>query len=535
MNLKNHSFFCLAVCLCTADFAHAKTEQAQSNCDQSPNLTFKANDIFDLTDPNTVFLHQWANLLHIKTKGITLINESAFFIDKCDVSQADIDELERHLRKQKYIREATVTVNEENKIDVETWDNWSLMPTVDFGRKGGINKYAIGIKDRNLLGLGIDAELEYFSNNQRTGYKFDTQFPLFLSQNINGSIRLTSSDDGSSQAIYLKKDFVSFDTEQAYKVGINNFNQIDSQFQNGVTVAEYNHDQSYAIAHWQWLLSDSNSQTLRYGVGYIREKHQFSDLAIPTLSTAGFLPENRDYQYPFLSIEYLQKDYRKLTNFNLINQIEDFNIGWHVSGLIGRDFANTALSPDAIWQFTFSKGLQTSENGFLFFNGHFEGEQYSTPDVQSRAQLSFSTEYFYKFNHNWGAYFKNANTVSNNPFLDAPIALGDDSGVRGYPLNYQHGESTTQFTLEARYYPHINIYKLFELGGAAFIDAGRSFGDSPISNVNTSTLTSVGLGARLYSTHSSEAQVIHIDVVKPLATDINISGIEFRITTKHSF
>ena len=535
MNPKLPYIISLVAYLCGANLVLAASEEAQPNCDQTTNLNLKTNDIFDLTDPDTIFLHHWANLLHIKTKDITLINESAFFIQKCDIAQADIDELERHLRKQKYIREAKVTVNDDNKVDVETWDNWSLMPTVDFGRKGGINKYAIGIKDRNLLGLGIDAELEYFSNNQRTGYKFDTQFPLFLDRNINASIRLTSSDDGSSRAIFLNKDFVSFDTEQAYKVGINNFNQIDTQFQNGVTVAKYNHDQSYAVAHWQWLLSDSNNETLRYGIGYIRDKHQFSDLAIPTLFTSGYLPENRDYQYPFLSLEYLQKDYRKLTNFNLINQIEDFNIGWHVYGLIGRDFSNTPQSPDAIWEFTFSKGLQTSENGFLFFDGQFEGEFNSTSVTQDRTQLSFSTEYFHKFNNNWGAYFKNSNTISKNPFLDAPIALGDDSGVRGYPLNYQHGKSTTQFTLEARYYPHINIYKLFELGGAAFIDTGKAFGDSPIGNVNNSTLTSVGLGARFYSTHSSEAQVIHIDIVKPLSTDMNVSGVEFRITTKHSF
>jgi hypothetical protein len=109
------------------------------------------------------------------------------------------------------------------------------------------------------------------------------------------------------------------------------------------------------------------------------------------------------------------------------------------------------------------------------------------------------------------------------------------SGVRGYPLQYQHGTSTTQFTVEARYYPHINIYKLFELGGAAFIDSGKAFGNSPIANTNSSVLTSVGLGARFYSTHSSEAQVIHLDIVKPLSTDINVNNVEFRITTKHSF
>jgi|TARA_R110002012_G_C11668056_1_gene612780 hypothetical protein len=150
MNPKLPYIISLVAYLCGANLVLAASEEAQPNCDQTTNLNLKTNDIFDLTDPDTIFLHHWANLLHIKTKDITLINESAFFIQKCDIAQADIDELERHLRKQKYIREAKVTVNDDNKVDVETWDNWSLMPTVDFGRKGGINKYAIGIKDRNL-------------------------------------------------------------------------------------------------------------------------------------------------------------------------------------------------------------------------------------------------------------------------------------------------------------------------------------------------------------------------------------------------
>ncbi len=148
---------------CRAQAANATDD----NCNQKDKIEFKTNDIFNLEDSDTIFLHRWANFFHIKTKNKTLYNEAAFFIKKCDVSQADLEELERHLRGKKYIRDTRVSRNENSdKITVETWDNWSLMPTVDFGRKGGKNKYAIGIKDRNFLGLGIDAELESFTNEQ---------------------------------------------------------------------------------------------------------------------------------------------------------------------------------------------------------------------------------------------------------------------------------------------------------------------------------------------------------------------------------
>jgi len=239
--------FSISLILC-ASLSSAWANQ-EKNCNQIENVIFDTHDIFDLTDSDSIFVHHWANFLHIKTKQKTLINESAFFLNKCQINDDDLQELERHLRNEKYIRDASVTLAENGKIKVQTWDNWSLMPTIDFSRKGGKNKFAIGITDRNLLGLGINAEIEYFSNDQRTGYKFKSQFPLYLKNNINASIRLTSNDDGSSEAVFLEKKFVSFDTSHAFKIGFNNFNQIDTQYENGVESNQYNHQQDYLTAN----------------------------------------------------------------------------------------------------------------------------------------------------------------------------------------------------------------------------------------------------------------------------------------------
>jgi hypothetical protein len=512
-------------------------------CTQAESTTFITNSIFDLSDKAAVFIHNWANALHIKTKEKTLLNESAFFLNKCKITDKDLQELERHLRSKKYIRESSVTYLEDKKIKVETWDNWSLMPTVDFGRKGGQNKFAIGLKDRNLLGLGIDAEIEYFSDDQRTGYKFDTQFPLFLQNNINASIRLTRNDDGTSEAAFLQKKFVSFDTKNAYKIGFDNFNQIDTQYENGVESSQYLHNKHYTTASWHWLYKDSANDTLRFGLGYTADKHTFAkvtDLASinPTLTNTSSdvdLPVDRAFNYPFISIEYLEKDFRKLTNLNLINQIEDFNLGWNASANLGTDLSNNHDSPVLIWQSNLSKGVDLFDKSFLFFEASFEGELYDTKENKNRQLIKINTEYFQKFNNSWGGYFKNTNQLSKNQFADSPIVLGSETGVRGFPLQYQHGRHSTQFTFEARYYPHINIYKLLELGAAAFVDTGRVFGQSERSKNQSPWMTSVGLGARFYSTHSSESRVIHLDIIKPITSDPNVNSIEFRITTKHSF
>lgn len=502
-------------------------------CDQTDDVTFVTNDIFDLSDKDTIFLHEWANFFHIKTKNITLLNESAFFLDKCQISKDDLQELERHLRSKKYIRNASVKYNEDNKVEVTTWDNWSLLPTASFGRKGGSNTFSVGIKDRNLLGLGIDTELEYYSNDQRTGYAILTQFPLFLNNNINANIRFSNNDDGTSEAIFLQKKFVSFDTKNAFNVGFDNFNQTDTQYENGIESNQYAHQQVFSTVSWHWLHRNSSKNTLRFGAGYTNEEHNF--LTIPDSTIVSTIPKNRKFNYPFLSVDYLQKDYRKLINLNLINHIEDFNLGWNATANIGSDLSSNEGAPTLIWQSNVSKGIDILENSFLFFEANFEGEIYRNSDEVNRLLFSFNTSYFHKFNESWGAYFNNRNVLSKNQFIDTPIVLGGETGIRGFPLQYQHGKQSTQYTFEARYYPHINIYKLLELGAAAFVDTGRVFGQSELSQNQSPWMTSIGLGARFYSTHSSEARVIHVDIIKPITADPNVNSIEFRLTTKHSF
>jgi len=510
-------------------------KEITKQCDQRNNVKFIINDTFDLNDKDTIFLHRWANFLHIKTKPVTLLNESAFFLNKCVIAKEDLQEIERHLRSKKYIRDASVTQTPDKKISIETWDNWSLLPTLEVGRKGSQNKSSIGLLDRNLLGLGIDAEIRYFNNDQRSGYQFHTQFPLFLEDNTNAKIQIANNSDGRSNAIYIEKKFVSFHTKNAYKVGFSNYDQIDTQFENGIESNRYQHKKHAATAHWQWRQSNSAKDTLRFGVGYSTEKHHFFNTLDTTVTQTTNLPNNREFSFPFLSVDYIQKDYRKLKNVNLINHIEDFNLGWNLGGLVGSDFSGKDDSPSLLWQSYITKGAELSKNSLIFFNANFEGEHYSSSAQEDRFLLTFETQYLYKFNDSWRVFIENANQLSKNQFLDTPLVLGGETGVRGFPLQYKHGDRSTKFTFEARYYPHINIYKLIELGGAAFIDTGKMFGLTARSEQNSDWLASIGLGARLYSTHSSEARVIHIDVIKPITSDTNVNSIEFRVTSKHSF
>lgn len=515
----------------------ALTHAQENNCDTAPQtVTFKPETIFDESEPGIIFLHRWANAIHIDTKLITLENEAAFFLDKCVKNHSDLAELERHLRSRKYLRDAQVVGDEMmEKITVTTWDNWSLLPTISFGRQGGESKYSFGIKERNLLGLGINAELESYKNAQRTGYKIQSTIPVFSKNNIDVRLRFADNDDGTQQSLYLQKHFAGFHTQTAYNIGFDEEERNDTIFQNGGEQNIYSHEISFKTIDYAWLSDNDDQSLLRYHIGITQDKDKFSPLPITQeKQTLQPLPHDREFIYPWVGIDYLEKDFKKLTNIHLITQIEDFNHGWQFNGRVGVGDGSKENSAWALLKAQIHKGFELHSDALLLMSIDVEGDVYQSNE--QRLLMTLNSEYFYPFTKTWGLYLNNVNVVSHNQYLDKPVNIGGNSGLRGFPLQYQHGEHSVKLTSEIRYYPEINLFKLFDLAATAFFDSGRAFGDSPVENIEDEWLYSVGIGARLYSPHSTgNNQVIHIDFAFPQSQNPELDKFEIRVEAKQSF
>jgi len=516
--------------------------EESNRCDPpQPNIIFKPQTIFDVNEDGITFLHRWANAIHIDTKIITLENEATFFLNKCNNNFADMAELERHLRSRRYLRDAKVSSDDEvENITITTWDNWSLMPTVSFGRKGGINTYSFGIKERNLFGLGIDTEIESYRNTQRSGYKVLATIPLFQKQNTAVKLRFADNDDGQQYSLFLHKAFAGFHTKTAYNVGFNEESRNDTLFQNGQDQSIYAHDISYKELNYAWLNFNSESHLLRYRFGVTQNKHTFSsispeemsELTSPPLTTIH--PESRDLLYPWLAFEYIEKDFRKLTNVHLITQIEDFNHGWQLSSRLGLANGNKENSAWSIWKMRVKKGFNIHNNALLLLDFALANDIYQQRN--SRLLVKLTGEYFYQLNKSWGVYLGNANVVSKNQYLDRPVTMGGNTGLRGFPLQYQHGDSSIKVSSEIRYYPEINLFKLFDLAGVAFVDVGRTYGQSTVKNIESGWLGSMGVGLRLHSPHSGgNHPIIHIDFAFPQSNNAEINSFEIRVQAKKSF
>jgi hypothetical protein len=125
---------------------------------QVHSIEIVSNPIFDENAPDTIWLHHFANWLHINSKESALRKELSIKPGE-QVTTDDLAEAERLLREKSYIRDAQVSVVEpchpdgSKSVKVETWDNWSLLPNLGLGRTSGKNKYSFGFKEDNFLGM----------------------------------------------------------------------------------------------------------------------------------------------------------------------------------------------------------------------------------------------------------------------------------------------------------------------------------------------------------------------------------------------
>lgn len=469
---------------------------------------------------------------------------------------------------------------------VETSDNWSLLPSVGFGRSGGKNKYAVGFKEDNLLGFGVRTSLKYQSDVQRSGYELKLEMPLSLITGSAGndlfahsylSAEWTNNDDGHVQQLLLEKPFYQDDSRWMYRTEWLSDLQQTQVFHNGAleNIFETDHRRLDFSAGQLWFYQDHASTRLLAGV--LSEDWRFAPALLqPTLA----VPQDRHWAYPWVGMEYKQHDYRVLSDILFIDRAEDVNLGWHHSLKIG--VQSSKLQADTTLGYRLiglsSKGFGDRRHLILLDAGLDLINGLQGGDLR---EWRVKAEDFYQLNTDFTWYNRAELTQRNRSFADLPLELelGGDSGLRGYPLQYQHGINKNLLSSELRWYPRINLYKMLDLGFVVFADLGRVSGGtvadlgqlnpaaiatrfalpmgtnfiSPLASMQTPEqifrsnsdllqqnltdrwLGSVGVGMRIYSSKSSNNHVVHIDLSTPFTSAPGVDSWEIELKVSNRF
>lgn len=493
-------------------------------------------NVFDTSKPGeNKSIFRLANRWHIVTRD-SVIEQQLLFRSGDPFSQRILEESERLLRVNNYLYDAKITPirYEEGVVDIRVWtrDLWTLMPGLSVSRSGGENRTRVELSEQNLLGLGVKLRVSHTENVDRDSTSFE-----YFDKNLGNSwtsafFKYSDSSDGGTTQFNLKRPFYALDTRWSAGARYFDDEREESFYDLGNEVAEYKSESEIHSAFWGWSTGLIDGWARRWTTGIVYDDRDFS--AVPDGELPSLVPEDRKLIYPFLGFELLQDNFQTASNRDQFERTEDFFLGTRLVARLG--FATESFGSDRdaiIYSLSASNGYGSIQRKALFLSAWASGRV--EHGESTNTQVGVNTRYYNQITEKRLFFMTLEGSWGNNLDLDNLVDLGGDTGLRGYPLRYQTGDSKFLATAEQRYFTDWYPFRLFRVGGAIFADIGRTWGDNPVGGPSLGWLKNVGIGLRLGPTRSSGRDVVHIDIAFPLDGDPSIDSVQFLIDSKKSF
>ena len=499
-------------------------------------IIYEKQNVFDLTQPGeNKALYRLANRWHIITRDSVIRNQLLF--RSGDVFEARLlEESERILRQNAFLYDASVKpVRYENgvvDIEVRTRDLWTLMPGLSVSRSGGENRTRVSLSERNLLGRGVSVRLTRTENVDRDSTSFQ-----YYDKNLGRSwtslfLEFAENSDGETADVRIIRPFYALDARWSAGGTLLDDTREESFYELGEEAAEYLVESETHTLFFGWSPGLRDGWARRWTAGFVYDQRDFSMVDDGTLPS--LLPADRVLAYPFIGLEIIEDRFESTSNRDQIERTEDFFLGSRLWASLG--IADQAFGADRsalVYRVEASKGFGSMRNKALLLSGSLTGRH--EDDSSANVRLAATARYYNQITDK-RLFFVTAEASHGHSLdLDNYIDLGGDSGLRGYPLRYQTGESRFLLTVEQRYFTDWYPFKLARVGGAIFADVGRTWGESPLGSQPLGWLKDIGIGMRLAPTRASGRDVIHIDVAFPLDGDSSIDDVQFLIESKRSF
>ena len=499
-------------------------------------------DIFDTDDPNEdKLLFRWANALHIQTRP-GVIQNALLFKRGEPVSVRLLDETERVLRSNRYLYDVQFRAAAYHDgvvdIDVITRDTWTLDLGASAGRSGGANSSGIHLKEYNLLGTGVSLSVGRSNNVDRSGNEFQFSQERAFGTWTSLSYSHASNSDGRRDAAAVVQPFYALDSRWAGGVTASKDDRIDALYNAGNVVSQYRHRLSQGEAFGGASQGLVEGWVQRYAVGVSYQDDAYA-LEAGRVAPAR-LPADEKRVAPFVRYTLIEDRTERELNRNLIGRPEFFALGFASTVQLGWAATGLGSSRDALmYAASASRGFEPAPEHTLIaaaaINGQVWGGQVQRQRVGAQAQ------YYLPQDKRWLFYAAASADALTRPDPADTLLLGGDNGLRGYPLRYQSGTRRALFTVEERFYTDVYLWRLFRIGGAAFVDAGRAWGGDS-SNTNTSAntlnpgwLANAGFGLRIVSARAAFSNVLHVDLAFPLNATADVKKLQLLVKTKTSF
>jgi hypothetical protein len=530
------TLFAILISASRADDVKLEDEQLEADGFVIGEIILDTKNVFDLEDEReNNLLFQLVNKLHIVTKDET-IRKQLLLQPGEPYSVRLVAETERILRNRIYLYEVAMTpVNaKDGRVDLRllTRDVWTLKPGITASRSGGENKFGVELEELNLLGRGQEIRVARVDDVDRTSKSFDFRDPHIGRSWVSGAFSFADNSDGRSVYAALVRPFYALDTRWSLGATVFDDDRRTVFYSLGEQAAEYQHQHQLSSLFGGWSEGLQNGWVRRYQAGFVFDDNVFT--AVEDGMLPDLVPDDRKLNYPFVGIDIIEDQFETTRNKEQIGRTEDFYLGLRFSARLG--YATEGFGADRnalVYSSSFSRGFGSLESSALltslWANGRLEGGQSRNNIVGLNAryylQQSEKRMFFATIDGGYGHALD----------LDNVVELGGDTGLRGYPLRYQSGDSKFLLTVEQRYFWDWYPFRLFRVGAAVFADVGRVWGSNPAGEVNQGWLRDIGFGLRFAPTRTGFAKILHVDIAFPLDGDASIDDVQILVESKRSF
>lgn len=531
-------------------FSHA----ADSNAQTIRNIDVRITDIFE--GEKLEYLFRLANKLKANTRE-WVVRQELLFKEGDSFDSFLLEESERALRQLRFLRKVALTPQFDGEfvdVVVDVQDTWTLFPQFKFSSGSGTDRTSVGLVDSNLLGYGKRLEAFYADDEGRQtieGVYEDNR--LFGSQNrlILGHF---DRSDGFRTVAGIGRPFRTLVDKYSWSLESDNFDLVGRLFSGGDERFIFRQEHIEFAGGYTISKGDPESRLERYTFGYnyerdrfqLADESDFSDIDLDPESIDNnpeLLAEDREFSGPFFSYSKLSTDFLSANYIDSFERIEDYSIGRQFSvrlALMSKALGSRrdTLSPSI----RFARGYQFDRNRFL------RGEIVARTRLDSRGFdntiFSFDSRYYDVQGElkPWGVdvgrgTFASALRVIYSTDLDRDreILLGANSGLRGYEARTFTGESSILLSLEERLTFAEDVFRLVNIGGAVFLDAGGTSNRGLGHIIQDNLFANVGVGIRIGFPRSSGGSVLRVDLAFPLRDFEDEDSFRLLVTSGQNF
>ena len=288
-------------------------------------ITIIVDNVFDPSKPDeNKRLYRWANHVHIRTHesviGDMLLFDVGRRIQRPVARRIGARSSRPRLSRRRVARAARYDAATNSvEVDVRVRDSWSLAPDLKFSRSGGENRVRYRGLRQNLFGTGKGLTVSYSSNVDRDETLLGYNDANVFGTRVRLNTVLANATDGHRRSS-CERPFFSLDTRWSIGGGYTTASASTPMYDLGEEIDEFRHDHALAHVSRAACRTASSIGARAAGCSAYAEEDSSSDARQAAAPAAA---GDRKLVYPWIGWQFVEDDYREMTELNDMGRTED--------------------------------------------------------------------------------------------------------------------------------------------------------------------------------------------------------------------